>query len=160
LVHQDKKGKEMITKGISWLLWIVLLVTFLIYVPVMQDLVARPGVLPINSAVINLPLFLKILYTLVVILLAAATISLRHFALIKPAKRVNLPKWSAKWKVRFLLVHLLNWIFLTPIIIYGMVIVIVTKQIEWIYLFSCVYVALMLLHSPRSVFPQKAQSNP
>jgi len=138
----------MITKIIAWLVWVILLVTFLIYIPILRDFLKQPEAIPaIPSIDKDHQILPQILLMLTALLVAAASICLRHFLLIKPFKAGISD--SAKGKLRFLIVHLINWLITSYIICAGIVIAIQAKQVEWIYGFSALYLGMMLLHSPK-----------
>lgn len=149
----------MIIRIISWPIWMVLLLSFLSYIPILKNISENPARLSDINILDNLePNFQTTLVsTLIIVALIefAGTILLRHYLLNRPFRNKTLDIDTAKGKVRFLIIHFVNWLIACSIAGGGLVFAMVTKRVDWSYGFFVLFLGLMLFHSPR-IAPYKA----
>jgi hypothetical protein len=132
---------------VAWPLWIILLVTYLAdAVPVsghLSDLPFGRRVLQSNDQAT-----FEIVLGIAALIVAILTILLRHYLLIK-IKKGTISIGSFKGKIRFVLIHLANWLISGIIVNIGILFAYEAKHTVWTYVFFILYISLMLFHSPR-----------
>lgn len=137
----------MLIRIVAWPIWIVLLVTYLGYiVPISLQLSEHPFGERIlrGSNQITIEMVLGV----AALIETAITLYLRRYLLLKVRKGdINLD--SLKGKIRFLLIHLGNWLIAGMIVNTGIIFAIEAKHTWLTYGFFVLYICLMLLHSPR-----------
>jgi hypothetical protein len=137
----------MLMRVIAWLIWGILLITFLAYIPIMQHLSEQP----FDSTRLQSwqQMTLVIVLVLVVLIEAIITIWLRRRFLIRPLQNRTLSLSTLKGQLRFILIHIANWLITSLIATTGLVFAIITMVSSTSYVFFLVYGGLMLFHSPR-----------
>jgi hypothetical protein len=132
---------------IAWLIWTLLLVTFLAYIPIVRYLSEHP----FDSTRLERwqQNTLEIVLAIAVVIEAMITIWLRRRFLIKALNNGTISLNKLKGKSRFVLIHLANWLITSLIATTGLLFAIITKDTQSSYAFFLVYGGLMLFHSPR-----------
>lgn len=143
----------MIVRLIAWPIWMILLLSFLAYIPVLNNISEKSGHISDIQMFGNLePTYRSILITaliLVALIEAIATVLLRKYLLQRAMANRNFDIETAKGKFRFLLVHVINWIIACFIAGGGLVLALITNRIEWSYGFFALFAATMLFHIPK-----------
>lgn len=85
-------------------------------------------------------------------------IIIRQFVLIRPFRRRKLTLLNKSGNILFVLVGLVNWFISCSIYMYGALLFMQTKQVEFLFIYSVIGIALMLFHMPRTG-PLKAQEH-
>lgn len=137
---------------IAWPAWAILFCSFLIYIPILDDIshdqfyqARLPGLEFLE------PTYTTALITLLIavaLLEVAATFLLRHFFLKKPYENGSFRIETVKGSAKFLILNLIIWLLACFIAAGGLVFALVTKHIAWGYPFFAVFVILMLLNLP------------
>jgi len=143
----------MLIRLIAWPIWMVLFLSFLAYIPVLRNMSEKSESLSKINMLENLETtYQSILITaliLVAIIEAIATVLLRKYLLQRAMANKKFDIETAKGKLRFLIVHVINWIIACFIAGGGLVFALITNRIEWSYGFFALFTATMLFHIPR-----------
>lgn len=139
----------MIVRTAAWLVWGVMVITFLAFVPASKELAQSGGLPLLNELDIARTHVLEAALTLSAFITVIGTAALRLTALSRPARSRTAAVGTVGWKLRFLFVHLLNWVAVGYVQCAGVVIALVTRKVDWLYAFSVIYLCAMAFHAPR-----------
>lgn len=140
------REENMILKIISLVLWLFTIVTVISYIPMSISSLnqSNPTGNPDEMSI----LFIVLLFIISMVEIFI-TIVIRHFALVRPAKRGTLKIDTLGGGIRFFLVHFLNWSFAESIAIYGMVLLFMYGKIWFLFVFCPISLGTLIFHAPR-----------
>ena len=136
----------MILRIITWPIWCLFLISVIFYIPGTKTAFEQS---PANIDSSDWFFMLVIAISIMAIIESLLTITIRHFALIRPAVRSGLNIHSLGGGIRFLIVNVLNWFIAETVAVYGMVLYIMSERIEFLYIFGFAGVCLLIFHAPR-----------
>jgi len=143
----------MLVRLIAWPIWMILLLSYLAYIPILRTISEKSGHISDIHILENLEptyqTFLIATLILVAIIEAIITVLLRKYLLQKAMANKIFDIKTTKGKFRFLVVHIINWIIACFIAGGGLVFALTTNRIEWSYGFFALFAATMLFHIPR-----------
>jgi hypothetical protein len=118
----------------TWPTWMILLLSFLGFIPILKDMSENPSRLSdirlLDSSEPKLQIIFVVLLIIVALAEAVGSILLKHYLLNEPFKRGTFDIDKAKGRTRFLIVHVINWIIACLIAGGGLVFAVVTKRID------------------------------
>lgn len=91
---------------------------------------------------------------LVISIIAASLIEIiisviiRQFVLIRPFKRGTLTLLNKSGNILFVLIGSVNWFISCSVYVYGALLFMQTKRVEFLFIYSVMGIALMLFHMP------------
>jgi hypothetical protein len=137
----------MLIRIVAWPIWIVLLITYLGYIgPASHQLSDHPFGEPILRG--SNQIAIEIVLGVAALIETAITLFLRRY-LLRKVKKGDISIDSLKGKIRYLLIHLGNWLIAGVIVNTGIIFAIEAKHTWLTYGFFVLYICLMLFHSPR-----------
>lgn len=134
---------------LAWPIWAFFLITpfyCIFHLPVIKE------VLKESNLNIHFDDRFPLLVSLVVMIALSeglATLFFRYFALARPVNQNRLSIASVGGRSRFFFVSLVNWFISSSISAYGVVLFIMSNEVQFLYFFAALGVSLMIIHVPR-----------
>jgi len=136
----------MLLRIIVWPIWCLFLVSMVFYIQGIKTALEQS---PVNIDSRDWFLMIAVAISIIAIIETLITVTIRHFALVRPAMRRTFNICSLSGGIRFLLVNLLNWLIAETVVVYGMVLYIMSDRIEFLYIFGFAGLSLLIFHAPR-----------
>jgi len=137
---------QVILKIVAWSIWLFFLSMSILYIPGTKEALEQD---PANINTEEWFTMLVIALVIVAIIEGVITISLRHYALMKPAQKGNYDLNSISGGIRFMIVNTISWFIAISFPVYGLILYIMSENIGFLYGFSTVGIILLKFHAPR-----------
>jgi hypothetical protein len=150
-----REGTKMLIllRVIAWPVWAILLCSFMLYSPILNSILGASSSFPAINMLDNVEFGYKVALIILLVAVAAfeigVTFLLRHYLLNKPFRNDKFRIETATGLIRFMTVHVTNWLILCGLATEGVIFAFLTKQPYWSYPFFVAYLLFMILHSPR-----------
>lgn len=136
----------MLLRIIVWPIWLLFLVSMVFYIPGTKTALELS---PANIDSGGWFFMIAIAISIIAIIEGLLTVTIRHFALIRPAERGTFIINTLSGGIRFLFVNIFNWFIAETIAVCGMALYIMSERIEFLYIFGLAGLSLIIFHAPR-----------